>query len=186
MSPTSENLTAQLNAACAGDRQAADLALSQVYLELKQMARGVLRGNPLTLNPTSLVHDAFLKVMPETDRVFVSRAHFFNSAARAMRQIVVDHARGKSADKRGGNWIRTELTDDLVAAENDRIDVLAVDAALSRLAARDTELVEIIEAYFFAGFTFDEIAQMRNSSQRSVRRQWEVARLFLAKELKTS
>lgn len=177
------DLTSKLNAARAGDRQAADVALSQVYAELKQMARGVLRGNPLTLNPTSLVHDAFLKLMPESDRVFADREHFFKSAARAMRQIVVDHARSRSADKRGGQWIRTELTDGLAQGDEDRVDVLALDAALSRLQARDAELAEIIEAYFFAGFTFDEIAQIRGSSERSVRRQWEVARLFLVKEL---
>lgn len=186
MTRDNADLTSQLNAARAGDRLAADMALSQVYQELKQMARGVLRGNPLTLNPTSLVHDAFLKLMPETDRVFVDREHFFRSAARAMRQIVVDHARSKSADKRGGNWVRTELTDGLALADDDRVDVLALDAALSRLQARDAELAAIIEAYFFAGFTFEEIAQIRNTSERSVRRQWEVARLFLVKELQTT
>ena len=199
MSDASEDLTARLNAARAGDRHAADHALSQVYAQLKQMARSALRGNPLTLNPTSLVHDAFLKLMPETEvarfqmtecglekpaieQFFADRSHFFKCAARAMRQIIVDQARGKSADKRGGNWIRVELTDSLTLAD-DRIDVLTVDAALSRLQARDAELAEITEAYFFAGFTFEEIAQIRGSSERSVRRQWEVARLFLAKEL---
>ena len=179
------DLTSQLNAARAGDRKAADVALSQVYAELKQMARGVLRGNPLTLNPTSLVHDAFLKLIPGSDRLFADREHFFKSAARAMRQIVVDQARSKSADKRGGSWIQTDLTDGLVSGDHDRVDVLAMDAALSRLQARDAELAEIIEAYFFAGFTFDEIAQIRGTSERGVRRQWEVARLFLARELQS-
>ncbi len=134
------------------------------HTTLKQMARSALRGNPLTLNPTSLVHDAFLKLMPETEvarfqmtecglekpaieQFFADRSHFFKCAARAMRQIVVDQARGKSADKRGWNWIRVELTDSLTLAD-DRIDVLTVDAALRRLQARDAELAEITEAYF--------------------------------------
>jgi RNA polymerase sigma factor (TIGR02999 family) len=140
------DLTSRLNAARAGDPEATDVALSQVYAELKQVARGVLRGNQLTLNPISLVHDAFLKLMPGSDRVFADREHFFKSAARAMRQIAVDQVRSKSADKRGGDWIRTELTDGLVSADHDRVDMLALDAALSRLQARDAELAEIIEA----------------------------------------
>jgi RNA polymerase sigma factor (TIGR02999 family) len=177
------DLTSQLNAARSGDRDAAASALTQVYLEMKQIARGVLRGNPLTLNPTSLVHDAFLKLMPESNGVFADRQHFFKLAARAMRQIVVDQARSKAADKRGGQWVRTDLSEQLPSGDDDRFDLVALDAALTRLQSRDSELADIVEAYFFAGFTFDEIAQFRDTSERSVRRQWEVARLFLMKEL---
>jgi RNA polymerase sigma factor (TIGR02999 family) len=179
------DLTSQLNAARAGDRDAAEQALRQVYIELKRVAGALLRGNALTLDATSLVHDAFLRLIPEADRQFADRRHFFRLAARAMRQILVDHVRARSADKRGGRWVRTELTDRLSVTEGDRIDLLAVDAALTRLQGRDRELAEIVEAYFFAGFTFEEIADIREVGERTIRRQWEVARLFLLKELST-
>jgi len=177
------NLTSMLNAARAGDRQAADLALGRVYRELKQIAHNMLRGNAQTLNPTSLVHDAFMRLIPAADRQFADRSHFFRLAARAMRQIIVDEIRASSADKRGGQWLRTELTERLAAAGDERIDLLTIDAALGRLATFDVELAEIVEAYFFGGFTFAEIADARGSSERSVRRQWEVARLFLMREI---
>ena len=178
------NLTAQLNAARSGDRHAADHALNAVYGELKKLARSILRGNALTLNPTSLVHDAFLKLIPESDRQFADRGHFFKLSARAMRQILVDQARSGASDKRGGKWSRTELSDELaIKTGTDRVDILSVHAALSRLQAFDPELVEIVEAYFFAGFTFEEIAEIQKVNERTVRRQWEVARLFLTKEL---
>lgn len=183
MSELPADLTSQLNAARAGDRAAAERALGQVYAELKRTAAGILRGNPLTLDATSLVHDAFLRLIPEQDRQFADRGHFFRLAARAMRQVIVDHARARSADKRGGDWARTDLTERAVIAEGLPLDLLALDAALTRLQARDAELAEIVEAYFFAGFTFEEIAAVREVSERSVRRAWEVARLFLMKEL---
>ncbi len=185
VSSESSNLTSQLNAARGGDRAAAEQALGQVYGELKRMAGGILRGNPLTFDATSLVHDAFLRLIPESERQFADRRHFFRLSARAMRQILVDHVRARSADKRGGAWVRTQLTDRIEATAGDPVDLLALDAALSRLQARDGELAEIVEAYFFAGFTFEEIAEIRQIGERSVRRQWEVARLFLLQELGT-
>lgn len=180
----SATLTAQLNAAQAGDRDAAERALGQVYAELKRIAGGILRGNPLTLDATSLAHDAFLRLVPEAERPFADRRHFFRLAARAMRQILVDHVRARSADKRGGGFVHTQLTERIAADGDDPLDLLALDAALDRLQARDSELAEIVEAYFFAGFTFEEIAELSQSSERSVRRQWEVARLFLLRELR--
>lgn len=183
MSDDSGNLTSDLNAARGGDRAAAERALGQVYRELKRMAGGILRGNPLTLDATSLVHDVFLRLIPESERQFADRGHFFRLAARAMRQIIVDHARAVAADKRGGQWLRTDLTERIAITDSGRVDLLALDAALTRLTARDAELAEVIEAYFFAGFTFEEIAAARQTSERSIRRQWEVARLFLLSEL---
>lgn len=179
------NLTSQLNAACAGDRDAAEQALRQVYAELKRVAGSLLRGNSLTMDATSLVHDAFLRLIPESERQFADRRHFFRLAAKAMRQILVDHVRARSADKRGGQWVQTQLTDRLAVTDGDRVDLLALDEALTRLQARDGELAEIVEAYFFAGFTFEEIADIRQTGERTIRRQWEVARLFLMKELRT-
>ncbi|MBK8283711.1 MAG: hypothetical protein IPK97_01875 [Ahniella sp.] len=172
-----------MNAARSGDRDAAERAIGQVYAELKRMAGGILRGNPITLDATSLVHDTFLRLVPESELNFSDRGHFFRLAARVMRQIIVDHVRALAAQKRGGEWVRTDLTERISITDAGRIDVLALDAALTRLHARDAELAEVIEAYFFGGFTFEEIAAARQSSERSIRRQWEVARLFLLGEL---
>ena len=136
------DLTSQLNAARAGDRDAAERALGQVYAELKRMAGGLLRGNPLTVDATSLVHDAFLRLIPESERQFADRRHFFRLAARAMRQILVDHVRARSADKRGGAWVRTQLTDRLAATggvqnAEDALKMLMVgaDAVIATLRA---------------------------------------------------
>lgn len=185
VSSESANLTSQLNAARSGDRAAADEALRQVYAELKRVAGGILRGNALTLDATSLVHDAFLRLIPNAERQFADRRHFFRVAAKAMRQIVIDHVRARGAEKRGGLWVRTQLSEGIAEPEGERIDLLALDAALTRLHARDAELAEIVEAYFFAGFTFEQIAEIRQIGERTVRRQWEVARLFLMQELRT-
>lgn len=185
VSSESANLTSQLNAARSGDRAAADEALRQVYAELKRVAGGILRGNALTLDATSLVHDAFLRLIPDAERQFADRRHFFRVAAKAMRQIVIDHVRARGAEKRGGLWVRTQLSEGIAEPEGERIDLLALDAALTRLHARDAELAEIVEAYFFAGFTFEQIAEIRQIGERTVRRQWEVARLFLMQELRT-
>ncbi|MFO1495649.1 MAG: ECF-type sigma factor [Lysobacterales bacterium] len=185
MSSDSANLTAQLNAARSGDRHAADEALRQVYAELKRVAGGILRGNAVTLDATSLVHDAFLRLIPDAERQFADRRHFFRVAAKAMRQILIDHVRARGAEKRGGLWVRTQLSEGIAEPEGEHIDLLALDAALTRLYARDVELAEIVEAYFFAGFTFEQIAEIRQIGERTVRRQWEVARLFLMQELRT-
>jgi len=106
-------------------------------------------------------------------------------AAKAMRQILIDHVRARGAEKRGGLWVRTQLSEGIAEPEGEHIDLLALDAALTRLYARDVELAEIVEAYFFAGFTFEQIAEIRQIGERTVRRQWEVARLFLMQELRT-
>jgi RNA polymerase sigma factor (TIGR02999 family) len=177
------DLTSQLNAARGGDLEAADRALRSVYEELKRVAKSLLHGNALTLDATSLVHDAFLKLMPGSDHPLIDRQHFFRLAARAMRQILVDHARARAAEKRGGAWVRTQLTDRLPAVAQEPLDLVALDVALTRLHARDEELAELVEAYLFAGFTFEEIASLKQTSERSVRRLWDVARLFLMREL---
>jgi len=177
-------ITVLLDAARDGDRGALDRVLATLYQELHTMARRQLAGQQgHTLDATSLVHDVFLRLIPESERQFADRGHFFRLAARAMRQIIVDHARAVAADKRGGQWLRTDLTDRIAITDSGRVDLLALDAALTRLTARDAELAEVIEAYFFAGFTFEEIAAARQTSERSIRRQWEVARLFLLSEL---
>lgn len=175
-------ITELLNRARAGDQGAGDVAFSSLYQELKRLAASSLGREGATLSATALVHEAYLKLIPEQLGALENRGHFFRLAAKAMRQILVDHARARSSDKRGGAWIRTEITDGI--AEADRgFDLLAIDQALGRLGARDAQLVDIVEGYFFAGQTFEEIASALDISDRSVRRGWETARLALLHDL---
>lgn len=189
-----DDLTQQLNAARMGDALAAERALAVVYTELKSLARGIAGRGAQTLTPTVLVHDVFMRLMPKSlyavdgaadkcaPNPINDRAHFFRLAARAMRQITVEHARAKQAQKRGGEWLQVEL-DETCAMVESPVDVLALDQALSRLELRDAELTEIVEAHFYAGLSFQEIADITGTSERSVRRTWETARLFLYQAL---
>lgn len=178
-------LTDWLNQARGGDHEAADRAFGQVYAELKRIAaRSLGQQGPATLSATALVHEAFLKLLPEQQGRLNDRQHFFRLAARAMRQIIVDEARRRASDKRGGDVIRTDLSGALGIGTDTRVsDLLAIDQALNRLEARDTQLARIVEAYFFAGLSFEEIAADLGVSDRSVRREWDAARAFLLRDL---
>lgn len=176
-------LTELINQARSGNSVAAEGAFRVVYDELRSLARREIgRHYAATLSATGLVHEAYLKLFNDSGAAVDDRQHFFRLCARAMRQILVDEARRRQADKRGGDQIRTEITENLVA-NGSLTDLIAIDLALSKLEARDPELGLIVESYFFAGLTFDEIAVQLGTSDRSVRRDWELARAFLAREL---
>ena len=182
MSSESSNLTSQLNAARGGDRAAAEQALGQVYGELKRMAGGILRGNPLTFDATSLVHDAFLRLIPESERQFADRRHFFRLAARAMRQILVDRARARGADKRGGGMEPLTLSH-AEGIDADTPEVLDLDVALNQLDEIDGALRELVELRVFAGLTLQQIADTSGRSLRSVNRDWQRARALLLAQM---
>lgn len=176
------DLTRLINAARAGDAAAGDRALQATYLELRAISRRVLGSHAAELAPTELLHEAWFKLFPQGSAPALdSRAHFLNLAARAMRQVLVDLARERSAQKRGGDWIAVTLGTALPAA--DAPDLLAIDHALQKLERRDPKLVRIVEAYFFAGLSFDETGSALGISERSVRRGWDLARAFLLAEL---
>lgn len=178
-------LTDLLNRARHGDAAASERAFAEVYGELKRIAQRALgQQGPATLSATALVHEAFLKLLPDGSRPLNDRQHFFRLAAKAMRQIIVDEARRRAAEKRGGDVIRTDLSGAIGLASDTRIsDLLAIDQALNRLEARDRPLAHIVEAYFFAGLSFEEIATDLGVSDRSVRRDWDTARAFLLRDL---
>lgn len=178
-------LTDWLNRARNGDAVAAERAFSEVYSELKRIAqRSLGQQGPATLSATALVHEAFLKLLPDGSRPLNDRQHFFRLAAKAMRQIIVDEARRRASEKRGGAVIRTDLSGAIGLASDSRVsDLLAIDQALNRLEARDGQLAHIVEAHFFAGLTFEEIATDLGISDRSVRRDWDTARAFLLRDL---
>jgi RNA polymerase sigma factor (TIGR02999 family) len=180
----SGELTDLLNRARSGDAGAADDAYEVVYAELRERAGQSLRRMPgATLTPTALVHEVYLRFSDRLGKPLRDRSHFFALAARAMRQIVIEHARQRHALKRGGNQVEVELDAALDLADADLGRALEVDTALRSLEQRDGDLARLVEWHFFGGLTFDEIAGMTDRHERTVRRDWELARAFLRREL---
>lgn len=173
-------LTQWLRDAGSGDRVAGDRAYALVYAELRQLAaRQLGRGNQATLTPTALVNEAFLKLSGGSLANLNDRRHFFNLAARAMRQTVVDHARERLAQKRGGDLLRTDLDDGIASGAMDAQQALAIDQALNALDAQDTELAETFAWRVFAGLTTPQIADLRGVTERTVQRDLMLARNYL-------
>jgi RNA polymerase sigma factor (TIGR02999 family) len=173
------DLTDLINRARAGDGAAGEMAYAAVYERLKALAGTVLGRERAahTMHATALVHEAFLRLLPHQGPIN-DRQHFFRLAARAMRQILIDHARQRAADKRGGDLVRTELTENLADGGNEH-DLIDIDQALTRLEALDPQLADLTQLHFFGGMTFEEIAREFGTSDRSVRRDWDTARAFL-------
>jgi RNA polymerase sigma factor (TIGR02999 family) len=180
------DITLWLDAARAGDRGALDRVLAVLYRELHQMARRQLGANQgLTLDATSLVHEAYLKLNGRGDARFEDRAHFFAYAASAMRSVVVDYARQRLAQKRGGDLHRvTELPLDAAGSLPIDDEILALDEALGRLSGVEPRLAQVVELRYFAGLSEGQIAAVLERSERSVRRDWQKARIYLLAALK--
>jgi RNA polymerase sigma factor (TIGR02999 family) len=185
MSETAE-ITQWLSAARDGDREALDRVLATLYRELHSMARRQLGNqNGHTLDATGLVHEAYLRLVGRADAQFEDRAHFFAYAASAMRSVVVDYARQRLAQKRGGDLHRvTELPEEVEGGLRLDEETLGLDTALTRLAAVDERLAQVVELRYFAGLSELEIASLLKRSERSIRRDWQKARLFLLASLK--
>jgi RNA polymerase sigma factor (TIGR02999 family) len=168
----------------AGGSQAAAALLPLVYDELRQIARRLLaeQGRGHTLQPTALVHEAWLRLADQTLAGGADHAHFLRLGARAMRFVLVDHARARMADKRGGGGRKVTLEIDELAIEPGP-DLLALDDALVQLGQVDPELVRLVELRFFGGLSHEEIAQNLGVSLRTVERSWRLARAFLAKAM---
>ena len=155
-----------------------------VYRELHQIAEGYLRREApgQTLQPTSLIHEAYLRLVEQAHPEYHSRAHFYGVAARVMRQILVDHARKRHALKRGGDDAATPLADTLEFAERPVL-VIALDEALERLTALDERKARLVEMRFFAGMTADEISESAGIPAYTIRRELRLAQAWLHKEL---
>lgn len=177
-------LTRLLRAASAGDRSAMPELLRLVYDELRAVARQRMSSERAghTLQPTALVHEAWMRIAG-TGVTFESRAHFFRAAAEAMRRILIDHARSRGRQKRGGGARSLPLTAVEVASQVDSGEFLSVDEALRRLEARDERMAEIVKLRFFAGLSEQETAEALGISDRTVRREWTLARAWLSREL---
>lgn len=167
------------------DRSQAEELLELVYKELRVLASQHMQREKAahTLQPTALVHEAYLKLVGGQKIDWQSRAHFFGIAARSMRQVLVDHARKRNAAKRGGGLKHVTLHSDVLADSDDGCDILDLHGALERLATMDPQLSKLVEVRFFAGLTLDEAAVALGVSRRKVAKDWSVARLWLMREL---
>ena len=179
-------VTQILSAIERGDPHAASQLLPLVYDELRQLAAYKLAHETpgQTLQPTALVHEAYLRLVGEGEEPhWDSRGHFFAAAAEAMRRILVENARGKQAAKRGGGRARADLDMNQVAVPEVREDLLALDEALDRLTAADPEAARLVQLRYFAGLTLAEAAQVLGVSPRKVDRLWAYARAWLLQAL---
>jgi RNA polymerase sigma-70 factor, ECF subfamily len=168
-----------------------DLNLSKimpvVYDELRKLARRYMaRENKIqTLQATALVNEAYLKLKKEQSPVWQNRAHFCAIAANAMRELLVEHARAKGAQKRGGSRIRISLHEKTATQETPAIDILALNEALNQLGEQDPELARIVELRFFGGLSIEETAEMLACSPATVKRGWSLSKAWLRHELET-
>lgn len=183
----SDDVTRILSELAAGRPQAAAELLPAVYAELRRLAGAQMsRLRPgETLQPTALVHEAYLKLVGASDPGWNGRGHFFGAAAQAMREIIVDHVRRKSAGKRGGGRPNEDLDAAFSVCASDLAldDVLAVDAALTRLEAEHPRKAQVVVMRYFGGLSEDEIAEALQVTTRTVEREWRFARAYLHEAL---
>jgi RNA polymerase sigma factor (TIGR02999 family) len=179
------NVAALISAAERGDFAARDALFASLYAELHQMARRELarRGGTAGIGVTTLLHEAYLGMAGQSAS-FPDRARFMGYAARVMRGVIIDHARERQAIKRGGLFEITSLGTDVADAAVDHEELSAISAALDELAAADASLAHIVDLRFFCGFSMAEVAAMTGTSERTVHRRWEQARIYLHQYLR--
>ena len=167
------------------ERQSLDSLLPVVYQELRRLAASYIRHEKpgQTLQPTALVHEAYLRLMKDRPDRWQNKAHFCAIAAHSMRQILIERARARNAQKRWGEKARITLEEELVQGGERAVDLLALDEAIERLAALDPAQARIVELRFFGGLTVEETADALDVSPATVKRHWTVARAWLAREL---
>ena len=168
-----------------GDDYALEQLMPLVYHELRSMARRHMRGQPAghTFQTTDLIHETYLKIAGGEERNWQSRNHFFGVAAKAMRHILVDYARSKNNQKRGGWQERVTLKDNMRVTNQSSEEIVALDDALNRLAILDERKVRVVEMKFFAGLKIAEIAGVLKVSPETVKRDWSFAQTWLLREL---
>ena len=171
-----------------GDASAAERLLPLVYAELRAMAGGLFRGQRTdhTLQPTALVHEAYVRLVAHTSTEWEDRRHFFAVAATAMRQILADHARRKRAEKRGGGRARVSLDAAVTPPAEPTLDLVVLDDALAKLCEVDPRKLRVVELRFFGGLTVDQVADVLGISKTTAESDWRAARAWLRAELARS
>jgi RNA polymerase sigma factor (TIGR02999 family) len=177
-------VTRLLKAMAHGDPQAADSLLPLVYAELHRLAKAYMRRErpDHTLQPTALVHEAFLRLAGAASLSAQDRTHFLRTASQAMRRVLVDHARARNAQKRGGA-LHVTLDEAIAGRTEPPIDMLALDDALDRLGAAEPRWAQVVELRYFAGLEIPEVAAALGVSPATVKRDWQFARAWLSREL---
>lgn len=178
-------LTGLLTRWAAGDRAALDELTPVVYDQLQKLAHGQLRGERAghTLEPTALVHEAFLRLGNYDQISWQNRAHFFSIASMTMRRVLVDYARQRRAAKRGGSAVAVTLAESRTPGDSVDVDLIALDEALSQLGLQDPRQCRVVEMRYFGGLTHEEIAETLDVSVATVNRDWRVAKLWLRRAL---
>jgi RNA polymerase sigma factor (TIGR02999 family) len=180
------DISSLINSAERGDGQAANALFAALYEELHRLARHELarRGGNVTLGATTLLHEAYLNMSGRSGVEFPDRGRFMAYASRVMRGLIIDYARQRKALRRGGQFEITILTDDVQSADDKELQ--RIGDALDELTTVDPSLAQVIDLKFFCGFSFNEIAALGAVSERTVRRQWEKARIYLHRSLRES
>ncbi len=180
------DVTQILSAIERGDQAAASELLPLVYEELRRLAASRMKHerSGQTLQPTALVHEAFLRLVGRDGKQWDGRGHFFAAAAEAMRRILIESARRKGRIKRGGEWDRHELDDHIASMDAENVDdLLVLDEALCKLAEEDIQLSKLVELRYFTGLTIEETADVLGVSPRTAKRNWSYARAWLQREM---
>lgn len=179
-------LSVLIESAERGDRSAADALFSALYSELHRVAKRELarQGAPVSLGVTTLLHQTYIEIAANDQASFPDRGRFMAYASRVMRGLIIDHARSRSAQKRGGQFHITSTGSALEQPADDR-ELTRIGEALDELAKIDASLSEVVDMKFFCGFTFAEIAAMKGISERTAQRQWEKARIYLHRRIST-
>jgi RNA polymerase sigma factor (TIGR02999 family) len=185
MSPVQGEVTQLLHRLRAGEQDASDQLVALLYDELRRLAAACMRRerNDHTLQPTALVHEAWLRLVDKREWNVQNRAYFFGTAAQVMRRILIDHARAARAEKRGGEQVAVSLENALAVAVEHPAQFLDVHGALDRLNQLDESRARVAEMRFFGGLSIDEIAEITGVAARTVDRQWRAARAWLSREL---
>ncbi len=169
-----------------GDKPAAEALFAALYAELHRLAKRELarHGLPMSLSATTLLHEAYLDMASRNGPSFPDRARFMGYAARVMRGLIIDHARERHAQKRGGLFELTSLDTEAMENAVDHRELVRISETLDELGNVEPDLAEIVDLKFFCGFSFAEIAAMRGVSERTVQRNWEKARIYLHRKIR--
>lgn len=182
---TEHDVTILLQAIRDGDRGALEELVPLVYDEIRAIARRHLsrERRDHTLQPTALTNEAYLRLVGRTEANWANRAHFFGVASQVIRRVLVEHARARGRDKRGGNALRVTLSEELVGGSPVDLDFLALDTALEELGAEHPDEKQVVELRFFGGMSVPETAELLGVSTRTVERRWTFARAWLFRKL---
>lgn len=185
---TGQDITSLLNKMASGDKEAEARVMQEVFPQLKRVARACMRSDRLehTVQPTELVNEAYMRIVAIQDQNWHNRVHFFAVAARIMRHFLVDYAKARLAEKRGGGAQKIPLPSELALGSGSFVDIVDLDRVLHKYAEIDERGARVVELRFFAGMSVQETARVLKVADRTVKRDWQTAKVWLFNQLKPS